>query len=122
MVISCMTSQRLTYCFPRLNEAVLTEGADVPNVDCVILARPTRSRTLLTQMIGRGLRKSSGTGKTDCLLIDIFGSVKRGVIVNPSLEGLDPSLIESCKSKGKRRVQRCPINTLDSWVDQRASG
>jgi len=84
--------------FPVLvNCAVLTEGADVPNVDCVILARPTRSRTLLTQMIGRGLRKSSGTGKTDCLLIDIFGSVERGVIVNPSLEGLDPSLIESCK-------------------------
>ncbi|KAH9470607.1 hypothetical protein Pst134EA_007854 [Puccinia striiformis f. sp. tritici] len=78
--------------FPVLvNCAVLTEGADVPNVDCVILARPTRSRTLLTQMIGRGLRKSSGTGKTDCLLIDIFGSVERGVIVNPSLEGLDPN-------------------------------
>lgn len=85
--------------FPVLvNCAVLTEGADVPNVDCVILARPTRSRTLLTQMIGRGLRKSSGTGKTDCLLIDIFGSVKRGVIVNPSLEGLDPSLIESWRA------------------------
>ncbi|KAA1111149.1 hypothetical protein PGT21_036915 [Puccinia graminis f. sp. tritici] len=82
--------------FPILvNCAVLTEGADVPNVDCVILARPTRSRTLLTQMIGRGLRKSSGTGKTDCLLIDIFGSVERGVIVNPSLEGLDPNLIDN---------------------------
>ncbi|EFP88637.1 uncharacterized protein PGTG_14842 [Puccinia graminis f. sp. tritici CRL 75-36-700-3] len=82
--------------FPVLvNCAVLTEGADVPNVDCVILARPTRSRTLLTQMIGRGLRKSSGTGKTDCLLIDIFGSVERGVIVNPSLEGLDPNLIDN---------------------------
>jgi len=86
--------------FPVLvNCAVLTEGADVPNVDCVILARPTRSRTLLTQMIGRGLRKSSGTGKTDCLLIDIFGSVERGVIVNPSLEGLDPSIIESWRSE-----------------------
>ncbi|MBW0482131.1 hypothetical protein O181_021846 [Austropuccinia psidii MF-1] len=78
--------------FPVLvNCAVLTEGADVPNVDCVILARPTRSRTLLTQMIGRGLRKSQATGKTDCLIIDIFGSVERGVLVTPSLQGLDPN-------------------------------
>jgi ATP-dependent helicase IRC3 len=57
-------------------------------------------------MIGRGLRKSSETGKTDCLLIDIFGSVERGVIVNPSLEGLDPNLIDSCKQKRRNQENR----------------
>ena len=38
--------------------AVLTEGADIPNIDCVMLCRPTRSRNLFCQMIGRGIVKS----------------------------------------------------------------
>ncbi|PLW22655.1 hypothetical protein PCASD_11883 [Puccinia coronata f. sp. avenae] len=112
--------------FPVLvNCAVLTEGADVPNVDCVILARPTRSRTLLIQMIGRGLRKSSETGKTDCLLIDIFGSVERGVIVNPSLEGLDPNLIDSwsLEDLGKTSdVTSATENVLEEEPQQASSG
>lgn len=38
--------------FPVLvNCEVLTEGADVPEIDCVILARPTRSKNLLAQMV-----------------------------------------------------------------------
>ena len=49
---------------------VLTEGFDEPSVDCVILARPTKSKVLFFQAIGRGLRLSPTTGKTDCLLID----------------------------------------------------
>lgn len=82
--------------FPVLvNCAVLTEGADLPNVDCIIVARPTRSKTLLSQMIGRGLRKSPRTDKTDCLVIDLLGSVERGVIVEPSLEGLDPDQLRN---------------------------
>ncbi|THH34038.1 hypothetical protein EUX98_g144 [Antrodiella citrinella] len=40
--------------FPVLmNCAVLTEGTDIPNIDCIVVARPTRSRNLFTQMIGR---------------------------------------------------------------------
>ena len=31
--------------------AILTEGADVPNIDCVLIARPTRSRNLFVQMV-----------------------------------------------------------------------
>ncbi|WAQ82663.1 hypothetical protein PtA15_3A26 [Puccinia triticina] len=112
--------------FPVLvNCAVLTEGADVPNVDCVILARPTRSRTLLTQMIGRGLRKSSGTGKTDCLLIDIFGSVERGVIVNPSLEGLDPTQIDNWNAKDSEHLNSAAAvteNLEEDVPEQTSSG
>ena len=33
--------------------AILTEGADVPNIDCIIVARPTRSRNIMTQMVRR---------------------------------------------------------------------
>lgn len=51
------------------NAQVLTEGFDEPSVDCVVVARPTKSRSLYVQMVGRGLRLYPG--KRDCLLIDI---------------------------------------------------
>jgi len=31
--------------------AILTEGADIPNIDCIIVARPTRSRNVMAQMV-----------------------------------------------------------------------
>ncbi|KAI0932110.1 hypothetical protein AcW1_000677 [Taiwanofungus camphoratus] len=80
--------------FPVLiNCAVLTEGADIPNIDCVIVARPTRSRNVFAQMIGRGMRLSPETGKEDCRIIDIVDSTNRvpGVMSTPTLFGLDPS-------------------------------
>jgi hypothetical protein len=50
------------------NVNLFTEGFDAPETDCVILLRPTQSRALWCQMIGRGLRTSPG--KTDCLILD----------------------------------------------------
>lgn len=49
------------------NCMVLTEGFDEPSVSCVIVARPTKSRALYAQMIGRGTRLYPG--KTDCVVI-----------------------------------------------------
>lgn len=51
------------------NMAVLTEGFDAPATGCIFLGRPTRSRTLFTQIVGRGLRPFPG--KHDCLLLDM---------------------------------------------------
>jgi hypothetical protein len=51
------------------NCAVLTEGFDEPSVDCVVMARPTRSQALYLQCIGRGLRRLPG--KQDCLVLDM---------------------------------------------------
>jgi superfamily II DNA or RNA helicase len=48
---------------------VLTEGFDEPRVDCVIMARPTKSRLLYAQMIGRGTRQHPG--KTNLIVIDV---------------------------------------------------
>lgn len=72
-----------------VNCAILTEGADVPAIDCVLLARPTRSRNLFSQMIGRGLRLSPKTGKKDCLVLDIVGNIEKGVVCTPTLFGLN---------------------------------
>ncbi|KAI9874770.1 MAG: hypothetical protein M1830_009300, partial [Pleopsidium flavum] len=72
-----------------LNCGVFTEGTDIPNIDCVLLARPTRSRNLLVQMIGRGMRLSPG--KENCHVVDMVASLETGVVTTPTLFGLDPS-------------------------------
>ncbi|AXN53326.1 DNA helicase [Mycobacterium phage Thonko] len=59
---------------------VLTEGADFPMCDAVVLARPTRSKNLYSQMIGRALRLHPG--KTDALVLDLAGSARHMKLVN----------------------------------------
>ena len=50
------------------NALLLTEGVDIPEIDTILLLRPTKSPVLLSQMIGRGLRPA--TGKKDLLVLD----------------------------------------------------
>jgi superfamily II DNA or RNA helicase len=67
-----------------VNCNVLTEGTDLPPTDCIVVARPTRSRPLYTQILGRGLRLFPG--KNSCLVIDIVGvSEEHRMIVAPVL-------------------------------------
>ncbi|KAG5984339.1 hypothetical protein E4U55_005224 [Claviceps digitariae] len=76
--------------FPVLvNCGVFTEGTDIPNIDCIVLARPTRSRNLLVQMIGRGMRLHPG--KENCHIIDLVSSLETGIVTTPTLFGLDPN-------------------------------
>jgi ATP-dependent helicase IRC3 len=78
------------YEFPvLLNCGVFTEGTDIPNIDCVLLARPTRSRNLLVQMIGRGMRLYPG--KKNCHVVDMVSSLKTGIVAVPTLFGLEPT-------------------------------
>ena len=65
---------------------VLTEGADFPECDSVVLARPTRSNNLYSQMVGRALRPFPG--KEDALVLDLSGSSRHMRLVN--LSSLDP--------------------------------
>src|SRR5450755_280213 len=51
------------------NCGVLLEGYDAPQTSCILMARPTKSRALYTQAIGRGTRLAPG--KTDCIILDI---------------------------------------------------
>jgi DNA repair protein RadD len=57
------------------NVGMLTEGWDCPEVDCLLLCRPTMSPALYVQMVGRGLRPAAG--KRDCLLLDLVDNVGR---------------------------------------------
>jgi DNA repair protein RadD len=58
-----------------VNVNVLTTGFDAPNIDCVVLLRPTNSPGLYYQMVGRGFRLHSG--KKDCLVLDFGGNILR---------------------------------------------
>jgi ATP-dependent helicase IRC3 len=70
------------------NCQVLTEGYDEPRTDCIIVARPTKSRALYTQMVGRGTRVHPE--KADCLVIDVVGVTEMHDLVTvPSLFGID---------------------------------
>lgn len=62
---------------------VLTTGFDAPNIDFLVMGRPTESRILYEQMVGRGLRLSPETGKENCLILDFAGNINRhGTITN----------------------------------------
>jgi ATP-dependent helicase IRC3 len=87
-----------------VNCGVFTEGTDVPNIDCVLLARPTKSRNLLVQMIGRGMRLHPD--KKDCHVIDMVASLETGIITTPTLFGLDPQeLVQEASVHDMKIVQ-----------------
>lgn len=71
-----------------VNCMVFTEGTDIPRVETIIIARPTQSDSLYTQMVGRGLRLFPG--KKQLNLIDCVGvSGKASLCTAPSLLGID---------------------------------
>ncbi|MCR9106004.1 MAG: DEAD/DEAH box helicase [Gammaproteobacteria bacterium] len=59
-----------------VNFGVLTTGFDSPNIDAVIVARPTTSVVLYSQMIGRGLRGPAMGGTKRCKVIDVIDNIK----------------------------------------------
>ena len=90
-----------------VNCGIFTEGTDIPNIDCVLVARPTRSRNMIVQMIGRGMRLSPG--KKDCHVIDMVGTIRvQGVVTTPTLFGLDPNEI----------VSEATANQMKEWAEE----
>lgn len=81
------------------NAQLLTEGYDEPSVECIIIARPTRSPILYRQMIGRGTR--TWPGKRDCLIIDMVGATEgKNLLSLPSLFGLDAEQARAAEDRG----------------------
>lgn len=64
------------------NSMLLTEGWDCPSVDCVVVLRPTKVRSLYSQMIGRGTRLYPG--KTELLLLDFLWHTDRHELCHPA--------------------------------------
>ena len=64
------------------NVGICTTGLDIPSIDSLILARPTNSKSLFYQMVGRGLRLSPETNKKDCLILDIADNTYKHNLIN----------------------------------------
>ena len=64
------------------NSMLLTEGWDCPSVDCVVVLRPTKVRSLYSQMVGRGTRLSPG--KSDLLLLDFLWMTDKHELCRPA--------------------------------------
>jgi len=118
-ILSDFKSGRLRWL---VNCDVLTTGFDAPNIDAIAVLRMTMSPGLFAQIVGRGLRKSPG--KTDCLVLDFGGNIKRhGALDDPAYgrfsvqkrEGDASDPIEgggfkcpNCQSSCSSRLTVCP--------------
>jgi superfamily II DNA or RNA helicase len=86
-----------------VNCAVLTEGWDMPEIGCCILARPTRQIGLYRQMLGRVLRPAPG--KTDAIVLDHAGAVHRHGFAEDRIEWtLDPDRDATNRTHAKREA------------------
>lgn len=75
-----------------VNCMVLTEGFDAPWAEVAVIARPTRSRALYTQMVGRVLRPWEG--KTSALVLDLVGASANGL---RTLIDLEPGAVRKMR-------------------------
>ena len=64
------------------NSMLLTEGWDCPSVNCIVVLRPTKSRSLYCQMVGRGTRLNPG--KTELLLLDFLWLTEKHELCRPA--------------------------------------
>ena len=64
------------------NAMLLTEGVDIPDCDCVVCLRPTKVRSLYSQIVGRGTRLAPG--KQNCLLLDFLWLSTRHDLCKPA--------------------------------------
>lgn len=89
------------------NSMLLTEGWDCPSVDCVVVLRPTKVRSLYCQMVGRGTRLSPG--KDHLLLLDFLWHIERHELCHPA------SLICQDEEVAKKMTEHieqagCPVD------------
>ncbi len=87
------------------NANVLTTGFDAPCVDAIALLRPTLSTGLYVQMLGRGTRLFDG--KTNCLVLDYAGNVRRHGPVD-AIEIKDKSAKKGETNPNDIRAKECP--------------
>jgi DNA repair protein RadD len=98
-IVHLFKSKKIRYL---VNVSVFTEGFDAPNVDCVVLLRPTASPGLYYQMVGRGFRLAEG--KVNCLVLDYGGNVLR----HGPVDMVAPSSRKGAGGEGKAPAKECP--------------
>lgn len=87
------------------NASLLLEGYDCPDIDCVVMLRPTKIRSLYAQCIGRGTRLAPG--KKDCLILDFLWLSTRHDLCRPA------SLITANDEDAERVSERAVEDELE---------
>ncbi len=99
------------------NSMLLTEGWDCPAVDCIIVLRPTKSRSLYCQMVGRGTRLAPG--KEYLLLLDFLWHVERHELCRPASLICESADVARKMTENLEAAAGCPEDI--EAAEQRAS-
>lgn len=107
---------------------VLNEGADFPFIECILFLRPTESKRIFYQQLGRGLRRY--VGKSHCTVIDFIGNFKNAYLI-PEYQDLlpfseDETFLELSKVRDTKDILNLPIGcevhfddrVIDIFADQ----
>lgn len=103
-----------------VNVNILTEGFDEPSVSCILFCRPTASKSLYLQMVGRGVRLFPG--KKDCLVLDTVKNTKAHNLI--TIADLFPKRKPpNLKEKGEKieAHQEEPFKIGRAWMDAQKS-
>ena len=89
---------------------VLNEGVDLPFIECILFLRPTESKRVFFQQLGRGLRRF--LGKEHCVVIDFIGNFKNAYLALENL-GLEPydhedAAVEPSRTRSSKEILNLP--------------
>lgn len=90
------------------NSMLLTEGWDCPSVDCIIVLRPTKVRSLYCQMVGRGTRLCEG--KDHLLLLDFLWHTEKHELCHPASLICENAEVAKQMTKNLEEQSGCPID------------
>lgn len=90
------------------NSMLLTEGWDCPSVDCIVVLRPTKIRSLYCQMVGRGTRLSPG--KDHLLLLDFLWHTERHELCHPAHLICESEEVAKKMTENLEEAAGCPID------------
>ncbi|MBE6817889.1 MAG: DEAD/DEAH box helicase [Ruminococcaceae bacterium] len=94
------------------NSMLLTEGWDCPDVDCIIVLRPTKVRSLYSQMVGRGTRLSPG--KDHLLLLDFLWHTERHELCHPAHLICESAEVAQQMTENIEKDTGCPVDIIEA--------
>jgi superfamily II DNA or RNA helicase len=86
---------------------IFNEGVDFPFVEAIMLLRPTVSKTVFFQQIGRGLRKFAG--KRDLKVLDLIGNYRNAWYINTWLEEVHPRITHGLSKRNDKPEYHYPV-------------
>lgn len=97
---------------------LFNEGTDLPAIDTVLMLRPTESKILFLQQLGRGLRQSPDTGKQHLVVVDFIGN-HRSFLLKPATLFQDTATkkLAAWMKKPPTLADGCYINFAPEVID-----